>query len=68
MGIYFTTIETTMSRSNLPVIQVAYKGHTHRQYFVVWNGRKYAAKDSKEQASFSAWMNAKQRRTIIELQ
>jgi hypothetical protein len=34
-----------MSRSDLPVIQVAYKGHTKRKYFVTWNGRKYAARD-----------------------
>jgi hypothetical protein len=58
-----------MSRSNLPVIQVAYKGHTKRQYFVTWNGRKYAARDVKEMNGFAAWMkgNKAERRTIIEL-
>lgn len=58
-----------MSRSDFPVIQVAYKGHTKRQYFVTWNGRKYAARDKVEMASFAAWMqgNKAGRRTIIEL-
>jgi hypothetical protein len=58
-----------MSRSDLPVIQVAYKGHTKRQYFVTWNGRKYAARDVNEMASFAAFMkgNKAERRTIIEL-
>jgi predicted transcriptional regulator len=58
-----------MSRSDLPVIQVVYKGHTKRKYFVTWNGRKYAARDVTEMNRFAAFMkgNKAERRTIIEL-
>ena len=58
-----------MSRSDLSVIQVAYKGHTKRKYFVTWNWRKYAARDLTEMNRFAAFMKGKkaERRTIIEL-
>jgi predicted transcriptional regulator len=58
-----------MSRSDLPVIQVAYKGHTKRRFFVTRNGRKYAARDVTEMNRFAAFMkgNKAERRTIIEL-